>query len=318
MERALREGRERAHRLDLVAEELDPERLAAGRREDVDDAAAHRELAAVVDPLHALVARQARATPPALRRPARDRPAPRSARDAPRPAAALRRAPSPRRRRARRCASTWSARARSPTRCGGGASPDSQRDAAARQQADRLVAEEPGRALGGVARVRVLRQEHDQAALDALVERREQQRQRGLRDAGARRQRVRELGEALVLDELPNECVQYRTVHDEGRNRRVPRTSMVTSRLEAYIPGRARGRSLRAAERTAVQAALVRAHRFGGRRLAHPRRPHLGRRPRPRRRRDGRRPRSRLLHVRRSRRHARRRRLGGPAAAARR
>ncbi len=91
-------------------------------------------------------------------------------------------------------------------------------DAAARQQSDRRVAEEPGHTLGRVAGVRVLGEEDDEAALDSLVQRREQQRQRGLRDAGARRQRVRELGDALVLDELPNECVEYRTVHDEGRN----------------------------------------------------------------------------------------------------
>src|SRR6266542_1257404 len=56
MERALREGREGADRLDLVAEELDAQRLAAGRREDVDDPAAHRELTTVVDALAARVA----------------------------------------------------------------------------------------------------------------------------------------------------------------------------------------------------------------------------------------------------------------------
>jgi len=53
---ALRERGERANRLDLVAEELDAQRLADGRREDVDDAAAHGELAAIVDALGALVA----------------------------------------------------------------------------------------------------------------------------------------------------------------------------------------------------------------------------------------------------------------------
>src|SRR5947209_7106324 len=58
MERALRERREGAHRLDLVAEELDAQGLAACSREDVDDAAAHRELAAVVHSLHSLVARE--------------------------------------------------------------------------------------------------------------------------------------------------------------------------------------------------------------------------------------------------------------------
>jgi hypothetical protein len=94
------------------------------------------------------------------------------------------------------------------------------RDAAARQQPNRLVAEEPGRGLGGVARVGVLRQEDDEPTLEALVQRCEQQRQRGLRHAGAGRQRSGELGEALVLDELPDEGVEYRTVHDERRNRR--------------------------------------------------------------------------------------------------
>src|SRR4051812_44545152 len=56
MERALRERRERADRLDLVAEELDAQRFAAGGREDVDDAAAHGELAAIVHALDTVVA----------------------------------------------------------------------------------------------------------------------------------------------------------------------------------------------------------------------------------------------------------------------
>ena len=56
-ERPLGEGRKRANLLDLVAEQLDPQRLAAGRREDVDDASAHGELPALVDPLDAFVAR---------------------------------------------------------------------------------------------------------------------------------------------------------------------------------------------------------------------------------------------------------------------
>ncbi len=66
MESALREGREGAHRLDLVAEELDAQRLAPRGREDVDDAAAHGELAAVVDALHALVAREGERLPESL------------------------------------------------------------------------------------------------------------------------------------------------------------------------------------------------------------------------------------------------------------
>ena len=55
-ERALGEGREPAHRLDLVAEELDPHGALLGRREDVEDAAAQGELAALLDLLDALVA----------------------------------------------------------------------------------------------------------------------------------------------------------------------------------------------------------------------------------------------------------------------
>ena len=56
MQRALCERRERTNRFDLVAEELDAQRLAAGRREDVDKTAAHRELAAIVDALDPLIA----------------------------------------------------------------------------------------------------------------------------------------------------------------------------------------------------------------------------------------------------------------------
>src|SRR5205823_6299847 len=56
VEGALRERREGPHGLDRVAEQLDAERLVAGRRVDVDDAAADGELAALVDPLDALVA----------------------------------------------------------------------------------------------------------------------------------------------------------------------------------------------------------------------------------------------------------------------
>ena len=55
MERALREGREDADLLDLVAEELDAQRLSTGGGKDVDDPAAHRELPALLRPLHALV-----------------------------------------------------------------------------------------------------------------------------------------------------------------------------------------------------------------------------------------------------------------------
>ena len=49
LERALVGDREGPDLLDLVAPELDPERVLLGRREDVDDAAAHGELAAPLD-----------------------------------------------------------------------------------------------------------------------------------------------------------------------------------------------------------------------------------------------------------------------------
>ena len=46
-QRALREGREPPQRLDLVAEQLDPHGALLGGRVDVEDAAPHRELAAL-------------------------------------------------------------------------------------------------------------------------------------------------------------------------------------------------------------------------------------------------------------------------------
>ena len=150
MERALREGRERAHRLDLVAEELDAERLAAGRREDVDDAAPHRELAAIVHPLDALVARERErlreaSTPGSSPGRSSIGSGRASAGGSPSASARADAQTSP------PCASTWSARARSPTRCGGGASPDSHvtpGSAAGRPRRRRGTSS----GLGGVAR----------------------------------------------------------------------------------------------------------------------------------------------------------------------
>ena len=61
------------------------------------------------------------------------------------------------------------------------------RDAAARKQRDALGAEEPRRALRRVARVGVLGQQDQEPAAELLVERREDERERGLRDTGAAR-----------------------------------------------------------------------------------------------------------------------------------
>ena len=55
-ERALRRRIERPHGLQLVAEEVEPERLVGGRREDVDDAAAHGVLARFHDGFGAAIA----------------------------------------------------------------------------------------------------------------------------------------------------------------------------------------------------------------------------------------------------------------------
>ena len=52
LERALVGDLEPAHLLDGVAPELDADRVLLGRREDVDDAAAHGELAALLHQLH--------------------------------------------------------------------------------------------------------------------------------------------------------------------------------------------------------------------------------------------------------------------------
>ena len=56
LERALVGDLEVADLLDLVAPELDPQRVLLGRREDVEDAAAHGEVAALLDQLDAGVA----------------------------------------------------------------------------------------------------------------------------------------------------------------------------------------------------------------------------------------------------------------------
>ena len=57
LQRALVRDREGADLVDLVAEELHPQRVLLGRREDVDDAAADGELAALLDEVDAGVRR---------------------------------------------------------------------------------------------------------------------------------------------------------------------------------------------------------------------------------------------------------------------
>ena len=153
-ERALRERGERAHLLDLVAEELDAERLAPRRGEHVDDAAAHGELAALVDPVDLLVAGERQLLGKAVD--ARLVPDPQSQRAW----TCLERRQAlcePSRMRRPACsASTSSARYRSPTRCGGGASPESRATPRLGEQRNLVGLGVPRRPLGRVARVRVL------------------------------------------------------------------------------------------------------------------------------------------------------------------
>ncbi len=55
-QRALGERREGPDLLDLVAEQLDPQRFAPGRGKDVDESSAHREVPPLLDALDAFVA----------------------------------------------------------------------------------------------------------------------------------------------------------------------------------------------------------------------------------------------------------------------
>ena len=107
--------------------------------------------------------------------------------------------------------------------------------AAGREQRDVLVAEEPTGCLRCVAGVGILGQQHDQAALQLVVQRRQDERQDGLGDASARRQRAGELLEPLLRAEAFDEAVENGTVHDDGPNEAFGRVVMVRgqSRLRA-------------------------------------------------------------------------------------
>ena len=75
-------------------------------------------------------------------------------------------------------------------------------DTAARQHRDAFVAEEPGGALGGVAGVLSSGASRTSGAVELLVERGEQQRQRRLGHPGRRRERLGEAFEAIGRAEL--------------------------------------------------------------------------------------------------------------------
>ena len=146
---------EGADLFDLVAEELDPQRLAAGRREHVDEAATNGKLAALLDPLHPRIAGEreglgervdsrlvaVRDDSPARGRPSGGRSAPQSRR--------------PMRRRSRRCEHLERSGALADE-MGRRLEPGVPADAARGEEPNSLLADEPGNRLGGIASVCIL------------------------------------------------------------------------------------------------------------------------------------------------------------------
>jgi hypothetical protein len=200
----------------FVAEQLDPDRLAAGGREDVDHVAAGRHLAALVDgAADALVPRldQRREQLVALDHVAaatrtgavrESRPPIRST------SASTDTATTP------PAASTSSARARSPTRCGGGASGEPHTAPRCGKVRDLRLRAVGGDRLGEVARrVVVLHDHRDRGALAVgaqLVQRRQHQRQHRLGDAHGRARRgaepARQGLRGVVLEQRPERDVR--------------------------------------------------------------------------------------------------------------
>src|SRR4029450_2429655 len=103
----------------------------------------------------------------------------------------------------------------------GALEPRAPADAPARKERHVLVADEPAGGLGDVARIGVLGREHDERPAELLVQRRDQERKRRLRDARAGlRKLLEERAKALAFGELTNQRVQDWSVHDERRNGR--------------------------------------------------------------------------------------------------
>jgi hypothetical protein len=211
MQRPLGERRERAHLLDLVPEELDAQRLEAGRREDVNEPAAHGELAAILGALDPLVAGESeRLGQPfdALLLAGRDA-------DRRRPRVLRRYALGDRRRRhddqpaavldVERTRTLADEVRRRPQ-------PGVPADTTAGQQCDALGPEVPPRRLREVPRIRVFGDEDDQRSAELVVQRRDDQWKRGLGHARACRQRGSHLLQALELEQLADERVQHGTV----------------------------------------------------------------------------------------------------------
>ena len=220
VQRALGERREGADALDLVAEELDPQRLPARRRVDVGDPSPQREVAALLHLVHSLVSGKGELL---------------CERVDTRLVAG---------RKTNRLGSRLGRRHRLGQRRGGcahepaggehvqgaGTLADEVRgrlqsrapvDASAGEERDLVVAQEPAGRLGSVARVGVLRREDDERSCQLLVERGDQERERRLGDASPGVGKLlEERAEALALRELANQGVEDGSVHDERRNRR--------------------------------------------------------------------------------------------------
>ena len=208
VQRALRERRERAHGLDLVAEELHSQRLASGRREDVDQAAANREMAALLDAVDPFVAGERkllgqRLEPRLLAGREPDRGGPRLGRRQRLGDRGRRRADEPARREhvegTRPLADEMRRRLE----------PRAPANAAARQQRDPLLAEEPARPLGRVAGVGVLGQQHDERAPSCSCSAASSSGSAGSETRAARGQGLRERGQALVVEQLLDERVEH-------------------------------------------------------------------------------------------------------------
>ena len=178
---SLRERRERPERFDLVAEQLDPHGLPAGRREDVHDPATDGELSAFLGLRHPLVAGQGesfrqrldaglvpdpehdRLRPSLLRRDSLRRSERRGAHEA---------AAREHLERTRPLAHEVRRRLE----------PAPPAHAARREQADPLLAEVPAGALGRIPRLRVVGEHADERTAASLVESGEEERQQRLRD----------------------------------------------------------------------------------------------------------------------------------------
>ena len=216
-QRPLGKGREGADLLDLVAEELDPERLAAGRREDVDEPATHRELAALLDAFDPLVAGERQrlgerlepgllATSERKRRRAHVR-------------GGIRLGQRDRRRADEPAAGEHLQGARPlADEVRRRLEPGAPVDAAGREERDLVLAQEPRRGLGGVPGVGVVREERDEPAPELDVQSGEEQRQRRLGDAGACRKGIGERGQARIRAQALDESEENGTVHEKRRN----------------------------------------------------------------------------------------------------